>query len=254
MHWAERRTSLGEGVGLVGAIDAGQLFVAYQPVIDLAGRRLQRFEALVRWRHPRRGVLYPVDFLPPPSSAGLARRLTYFVINDAARACQSWRGAAPWVGVSVNVWPADLADAGIVALCEERASDIDLTLEVIEEGSEADWLEQPAPAGVCLSLDDFGMGESSLLRLRSKSVTELKLDRLFAERLVTSPRDRSIVAAIVGLAHDLDMTVVVEGIEDADTARICTDIGVDFGQGWAFGRPAANPGPALASWSHPQPA
>jgi EAL domain-containing protein (putative c-di-GMP-specific phosphodiesterase class I) len=252
MHWAERRTSLGDGVGLVQAIDAGQLFVVYQPVVDLRDGTLRRFEALVRWRHPRRGVLQPFDFLPPPSSAGIARRLTYFVVNEAAQACLEWRQTSPGVGVSVNVWPADLADSGIVALCEDRAGGIDLTLEIIEEGSEAAWLEEAAPAGVTLSLDDFGMGESSLLRLRSKSVKEVKLDRLFAERLSTSPRDRKIVTAIVGLAHELEMAVVVEGIEDRDTARICADIGVDFGQGWTFGRPETNPGPALLALRHPQ--
>lgn len=255
MHWAERRTSLGDGVGLVEAIESGQLFLVYQPVIDLRESAVRRFEALVRWRHPQRGVLLPIDFLPPPSSTGLARRLTAFVIEEAVRACRRWRSSAPAVGVSVNVWPADLADEQIVALCEDRASSADLTLEIIEEGSEAAWLDEAAPAGVTLSLDDFGMGESSLLRLRSKSVTEVKLDRLFAERLTTSPRDRSIVAAIVGLAHDLDMSVVVEGIEDNDTARICADIGVDYGQGWALGRPAAKTGPALAAWKRrPQPA
>jgi EAL domain-containing protein (putative c-di-GMP-specific phosphodiesterase class I) len=234
---------------LVRAIDAGQMFVAYQPVVDLQQGTLRRFEALVRWQHPGRGTLLPAEFLPPPSSTGLARRLTYFVLNEAAAACGAWASDTPRVGVSVNVWPADLADPGIVALCEDRATDIDLTLEIIEEGAEATWLDDAPPAGVNLSLDDFGMGESSLLRLRSKAVTEVKLDRVFAQRLSTSPRDRKIVAAIVSLAHELEMTVVVEGIEDADVGRICADIGVDLGQGWAFGRPHADPGLALSSWA-----
>jgi len=107
---ADPRISLHDGIDLVRAIDDGQLFLDYQPVIDLRDERIVRFEALVRWQHPVAGRLLPEAFLPPFSVAGLTHELTLFVARRAAAACAAWQDRAPGVGVSINVWPHDLTD------------------------------------------------------------------------------------------------------------------------------------------------
>jgi EAL domain-containing protein (putative c-di-GMP-specific phosphodiesterase class I) len=230
---AEQRISLHDGMDLVRAIDEGQLFLDYQPVIDLRDERIVRFEALVRWHHPTEGRLLPEAFLPPLSVTGLAHELTLFVARTAATACAAWQDRAPGVGLSINVWPSDLGDP---LLYEEAAATTDLTLEVVEVGGPVR-LPEWAPSGrrVRVSIDDYGTGVASLARLRLGRIDELKLDRSLVQGLLHDRRARSIVESTVALARELGLALVVEGIEDEHTARVCVELGATLGQGFALG-------------------
>jgi EAL domain-containing protein (putative c-di-GMP-specific phosphodiesterase class I) len=230
---AVRRTSLHHGIDLVRAIDEEQLFLDYQPVIDLRDRRIVRFEALVRWQHPVDGRLLPDAFLPPLSTLGLAHELTLFVARTAVAACAAWQEAAPGVGVSINVWPSDLSDP----LLYDEALAAEVTLEVLEVGGPVVVPETPAARHVRISIDDYGTGLASLDRLRHGRVDELKLDRSLVQGLGRDTRLRSIVRSTVALAEELGIALVVEGIEDDHTAAACVELGATLAQGFAFGLP-----------------
>lgn len=231
---ADQRISLRRGMDLVRAIDDGQLFLEYQPVIDLRDERIVRFEALVRWHHPTDGRLLPEAFLPPLSQAGLTHELTLFVARAASAACADWQDRAPGVGVSINVWPQDLTDP---ALYREGGTAAELTLEIIEVGSDVPLPDSGVRVPVRFSIDDYGAGLASLARLRLSRIDEIKLDRSLVQGLARDRRARSIVRSTVALAAELGLALVVEGIEDERTAAICVELGVAFGQGFAFGPP-----------------
>lgn len=230
---ADQRISLHHGIDLVRAIDDGQLFLDYQPVVDLRDERIVRFEALVRWQHPADGRLLPEAFLPPLSVVGLAHELTLFVARTAAAACAAWQDRAPGVGVSINVWPSDLADP---LLYEQARVTAEFTLEILEVGGSV-CVPDVASRRVRISIDDYGTGLASLARLRLGRIDELKLDRSLVVDLSHDRRARSIVESTVALAHELGLALVVEGIEDERTAAVCVELGATLGQGFAFGVP-----------------
>jgi diguanylate cyclase len=231
----EHRISLHHGIDLVRAIDDGQLFLDYQPIVDLRDDHLVRFEALVRWQHPTDGRLLPEAFLPPLSVVGLTHELTLFVARTAAEACAAWQKLAPGVGVSINVWPSDLADP---LLYEESSRAPELTLEIIEVGGEVCLPDAVAQGRrVRVSIDDYGSGLASLSRLRLGRIDELKLDRSLVHDLPHDRRARSIVESTVTLARELGLSLVVEGIEDEDIASVCIELGATLGQGFALGVP-----------------
>ena len=232
---SDQRISLHHGIDLVRAIDDDQLFLDYQPVVDLRDERIVRFEALVRWNHPADGRLLPEAFLPPLSVVGLTHELTLFVARAAAAACAAWQSRAPGVGVSINVWPTDLTDP---LLYEQAPTTAELTLEIVEVGGSVCVPDAASPARrVRISIDDYGTGLASLARLRLDRIDELKLDRSLVQGLVHDGRARSIVESTVALARELRLALVVEGIEDERTAAVCVELGVTLGQGFVFGEP-----------------
>src|SRR5687768_3293720 len=207
----DQRISLHHGIDLVRAIDDDQLFLDYQPVVDLRDERIVRFEALVRWNHPADGRLLPEAFLPPLSVVGLTHELTLFVARTAAAACAAWQARAPGVGVSINVWPSDLTDP---LLYEQAPTTAEFTLEIVEVGGSVCLPDTASPARrVRISIDDYGTGLASLARLRLDRIDELKLDRSFVQDLAHDGRARSIVESTVALARELGLALVVEGIE-----------------------------------------
>lgn len=232
---ADPRISLHDGIDLVRAIDDGQLYLDYQPVVDLRDTRVVRFEALVRWQHPADGRLLPEAFLPPLSVVGLTHELTLFVGRTAAAACVAWQDRAPGVGVSINVWPSDLTDP---LLYDQAPATAELTLEIVEVGGSVCVPDAASPARrVRISIDDYGTGLASLARLRLGRIDELKLDRSLVHDLRHDRRARSIVESTVALAGDLGLALVVEGIEDEVTAAVCVELGATLGQGFVFGVP-----------------
>jgi EAL domain-containing protein (putative c-di-GMP-specific phosphodiesterase class I) len=229
------------------ALDGDELVVHLQPQVSLVDGRVVGTEALVRWRHPTRGLLSPAEFLPAAEQAGLMRPLTDAVLELAlAAAAQWWTGQA--VPVSVNLSAANVNDLDLPgkvaeALVRHRLPAAALTLELVEDTLMADpergrtVLAELRRLGVRTSIDDYGTGYSSLAYLRRLPADELKLDRSLTADVGSDPRAAAIVEHTVALAHDLGLSLVAEGVEDDATAAVLADLGCDVAQGYAIARP-----------------
>jgi EAL domain-containing protein (putative c-di-GMP-specific phosphodiesterase class I) len=244
------------------ALDTDQLDVHYQPKLDLRAGRVIGVEALVRWNHPERGLLYPDVFLPLAEQAGLMRRLALQVLERSLRDLQAWRASGHDLSVAVNLSVSNLQD---VALPDQVGMLLDafdvpataLVLEITEDVLMADAARsQQVMAGlrrlgVRLSIDDYGTGYSSLSYLRALPVDELKLDRSFVSNLTSDERAAAIVRSTLQLSLDLGMSMVVEGVEDADTLAALRAWGCDVAQGYHIARPM--PGDQFVAWLVTQP-
>jgi diguanylate cyclase (GGDEF)-like protein len=250
-HSRERIELLGE---LRDALDAGELVLHYQPKAEIATGAVRGVEALVRWAHPRRGLLAPQEFLPLAEQSGLGRALTGFVID---RALADMAESGLDLTVAVNLGPADLLDLGLPSevdrlLRRRRFAPEQFRLEVSEDVVMADpdrTLEVMSGLrgiGVALALDDFGAGHASLGHLKALRVDELKIDRSFVTRLPQDERDQAIVHATVELGRRLGMRVVAEGVETVETWDALAGLSCDEAQGFYLGR--AMPVDALAPW------
>jgi diguanylate cyclase (GGDEF)-like protein len=229
-------------------LDRGELELHYQPKVYLADGRPAGVEALVRWRHPARGVLKPPDFIPVVQQSYLMREVTAFVIETGVAQAARWLQAGLDIPVSINLCGRDLLDTGLAesvkrCLSEHQLPPHKLLLEIDERvlTSEPAYAVATAEAladiGVGLSLDDFGTGYSSLLRLKRLPFCEIKVDASFIGRMLESPDDEVVVKSILDLAAALGIESVAEGVEAADVAAALYDMGCVAGQGWHFARP-----------------
>ena len=248
MALSDGSVSLQLAMDLLEGIERETIFLAYQPVYDLRAGRPCAVEALLRWRHESRGVLLPGSFLPPDPGGGIGAAITDFVLNEAIGQCSEWRMAGLDIGMSVNVWPVGLTDEVVPSTVTDllRRYDVPpdrLTIEVTEQACSIDpsavrdTFTALARIGVRLSLDDFGLGDSSLSRLQQLHFDELKIDRSFVTDALTEPTDRNIVEFATRLAHSLGIQVVAEGVESAEVLALLTDLDVDFAQGYHMQRP-----------------
>ena len=233
------------------AIEGAELFVLYQPLFSLEDRSLIGVEALVRWRHPERGVVAPDDFIPFAEQHGLIGRIDSFVLNEACRQLAEWTSREYWPSdftMAVNVSGAELSDpefAGHVAevIGRNGIQAARLCLEMTESALVDEWgdvqetLSALSRLGVRLALDDFGTGYSTLAHLQRMKVDVLKIDRSFVAQIGRSPRDREIVAAVTAMSHALGITVVGEGIETSHQLDTLAGLDCDQGQGFLFARP-----------------
>jgi len=230
------------------AVGRGELDVHYQPKASLASGVITGVEALVRWRHPVRGLLTPAAFLGVAERTGILRSITRFVLAQALADCTRWRAAGHDVSVAVNLSTTDLLDpdlAGEVAarIAEHGVPAGKLRIEITEEGVMSDpvraeaVLESLAAEGVPIALDDFGTGYSSLARLARLPVDELKIDRSFVAHMTTDRGHAAIVRSTVHLAHDLGLNVVAEGIELESQWDRLADLGCDEAQGYLPSKP-----------------
>jgi diguanylate cyclase (GGDEF)-like protein len=254
VHSRERLVLAAE---LRAAVDAGELEVHFQPKVEVATGRVVGAEALVRWPHAERGLLFPDAFLPAAEQAGLMRPLTLAVLDRALAACGRWTAAGRELGVAVNLSASNLLDASLPdqvdrLLRRHGVAGTQLTLEVTEgvilanPRRSGEVLAAVRALGVAVSLDDFGTGHSSLSHVKRLPVDELKIDKAFVRDLTADPTDRAIVASIVRLAHSLGLTVTAEGVEDADALGVLHGEGCDECQGWLFSR--ALPDAAFTAW------
>lgn len=249
-----RLVMLGE---LRRALTLGELEVHYQPKARLVSGRVTGVEALVRWRHPERGLVPPDEFVPLAESSGLIEALTGHVLDRAVGQAAAWRAQGLDLRLAVNVSVRDLSGTLLLdsiggALTRHGLPASCLLLEVTEGSLFADSHRAGATLlrldelGVALSLDDFGTGWSSLGRLRRLPVQELKVDRSFVQRMAADPRDAAIVRSVVDLGVGLGMRVVAEGVEDRATWRMLAEMGCDEAQGWLLSR--AEPAEVLTPW------
>jgi len=233
------------------ALRRGEFEVYYQPKVDLATGRLAGLEALVRWRHPVRGVVGPGAFIPVAEETGLIQPLGQWVLEEACRQARRWgeaAGGGPAVVVSVNLSARQFAQPTLVedvaraleaAGADPRQVQLEITEGVAMGNAEAtvEILRRLKGLGVGLAIDDFGTGYSSLAYLKRFPVDALKIDRAFVTGLRRETADSSIVGAVVGLGRALRLAVVAEGVETAEEAAQLCELGCALGQGYHFARP-----------------
>jgi diguanylate cyclase (GGDEF)-like protein len=233
------------------AIDRGNFVLHYQPQLDLRTGEILAVEALIRWPHPTLGLVPPLQFLPLAEEAGLMRPLTAWVLDEAIGQCAQWRVNGTELAVSVNISTSNLLENGFVELVEELLARhelpaYDLVIEITETTIIDDFaksqrvIQRLRDMGIVVSIDDFGAGFTSLAYLSSLAVGELKLDRLFIEKLTKDGggRDLELVRATINLGHEMGLRVVAEGIEDLETLDLLSDLGCDLAQGYYISRPA----------------
>jgi EAL domain-containing protein (putative c-di-GMP-specific phosphodiesterase class I) len=232
------------------ALTHDELFVVYQPVLDLPTRRMVSVEALVRWRHPERGLVSPIDFIGVAEECGLIDAVGEVVLRKACKQFVRWQrtlgGAAPQL-LAVNLSRAQLKRAALVddvraVLLETGLAPEHLELEVTENLAAQDervqaTLRELKGLGVRLALDDFGTGYSSLACLHLMPVDTIKIDRSFVKHAETVEYHRVLIEATIRVARTLGMKTVAEGIETEGQAALMNQLECDRGQGYLFARP-----------------
>jgi diguanylate cyclase (GGDEF)-like protein len=233
---------------LRNAFDNDELWLAFQPQVDIATGRISGAEALIRWRHPTRGDVPPGVLLPIAERTGLMPQLTLWVLEHAVAQAAQWRRVGLDIHVAVNVSAIVLVDATlpdrITETLERHALTPDnLCVEVTEDAVMRDTsraiaiLERIKASGVEISVDDFGTGQSSLEQLKNVPADELKLDRSFVLGMVDDPQDAAIVGSVVGLGRALGLRVVAEGVETPQVWQRLAELGCDVAQGFGLARP-----------------
>jgi predicted signal transduction protein with EAL and GGDEF domain len=235
---------------LKGAIRDGQFYLEYQPLMDLATNRISSLEALVRWYHPIRGRVPPMEFIDIAEKAGLIGEIGDFVMRQACQQIRDWElGGAVVVPVAVNVSTRQFEQQSILALVrsatesagiEPRLLHVELTESAFMDGHErhVQLLRELRAMGIEVSVDDFGTGYSSLAYLQHLPIDCLKIDRAFVRDMCVGEGD-AIVEAIIRMATSLGLSTVAEGVETPVQARRLKELGATYGQGFYFSRPVA---------------
>jgi diguanylate cyclase (GGDEF)-like protein len=253
-HFApHQRHELGRRMALEShlrrALERGELYLQYQPKIDLRGGTLAGFEALLRWRHPEYGIVSPEEFIPIAEETGLIVPIGEWIVASAIGQMAAWREEGlPAVPVAVNLSARQFLQGDVVATIEQllRSAGMGaeaLELELTESVSMADperslaIMHRLRMLGVTLSIDDFGTGYSSFSYLKRLPIDKLKIDKSFVHDMVHSADSRAIVGAIVAMAHRLNLRVVAEGVELAAQATALLASGCDQAQGFLYARP-----------------
>ncbi len=238
----ERRLLEGD---LRSAVANCELEVYFQPLVDARRVEITGFEALVRWRHPTRGMVSPADFIPIAEEIGAIADLGEWVLREACARAAQWPGA---LSVAVNLSPAQFKSGGLVETVKDalirsglspRRLELEITESVMLDESDAtlETLHQLRALGIRIALDDFGTGYSSLSYLRSFPFDKIKIDQSFVRQLSTRPDCIKIVRSIAHLGKSLGMTTTAEGVETAEQFEQLQNAGCDQVQGYYFGRP-----------------
>lgn len=251
-----RRLSLASD--LKYAIEEGTLALHYQPKLDMRSGALSGAEALVRWCHPRRGMIPPSEFVALAEYTGLIRSLTDYIIAEALSQLRSWRDEGLELAVAVNLSTRNLQDPGFFArmsgLLERSGVDarwleIELTESAVMDDAQTALatLHRLSNAGLKLFVDDFGTGYSSLAYLQKLPVDAVKIDRSFVAEMLEKRDLEKIVRSTIDLAHDLELEVVAEGVENEAVWNRLLELGCDVAQGYFIGRPM--PPQEFSAWA-----
>lgn len=239
------------------AIESEQLVLHYQPKMDLKDGKVLGAEALVRWRHPKQGLVPPDRFIALAEQGGLIKALTGWVLNRAVTECRAWEQQGRTLSVAVNLSARNLQDAQLAdhigeLLASRGLPPERLELELTESAVMADprraaeTLERLDQSGIALAIDDFGTGYASLAYLRKLPVSQLKIDKSFVMAMVSNDEDSAIVRSTSDLGHNLGLKVVAEGVEDKPTWDLLAEFGCDAAQGYYMARPM--PAADLSAW------
>ncbi|TVR09469.1 MAG: GGDEF domain-containing response regulator [Salinarimonadaceae bacterium] len=221
----------------------------YQPQIDLRSNRIIGAEALIRWRHPTRGLVRPLDFLPFAEETGLIIPINEWVIEEACREAQSWRAQGlPELRIAVNLSPIQFRNRNMAQLVgdilrrtglEPRSLELELTETILMHDVEevTAELRELRRLGVSVSIDDFGTGYSSLAYVKKFPVDRIKIDQSFVRNIATDPNDAAIVRAIINLGHSLGIDVIAEGVDSLEQVEMLRAEGCEEAQGFLFAKP-----------------
>jgi EAL domain-containing protein (putative c-di-GMP-specific phosphodiesterase class I) len=240
-----------------GAMERNEFELYYQPKLHVNSGLMTRAEVLLRWNHPKRGLLAPVAFIPIAERTGLIKPMTDWIFDRMLQQCREWHDAGAPVHVAVNVSAKSLSEQTLPAKMQAALDKWNVDARFVKvEITESSIMADPAHAlaitsmlqsiGVRLSLDDFGTGYSSLTNLRQLPIDELKIDKSFVIPMSTSEADATIVRTIVDLAHNLGKQVCAEGVEDEETWIRLGDMGCDLAQGYWISKP--KPAGAFMEW------
>jgi EAL domain-containing protein (putative c-di-GMP-specific phosphodiesterase class I) len=232
------------------AIDHGQLLLHYQPKIEIATRRITSVEAVVRWEHPRHGMMMPDLFIPLAEQSGLIRRLGLWVLKTALKQVKAWQDAGLNLQVAVNLSMRNLHDPQLPDTIQEILLRYGVPPELLKvEITETTLMGDPEHAvklltrlnelGVKVAIDDFGIGYSSLAYLRRLPAEEIKIDKSFVLDMTTEENDAVIVRSTIDLGHNLGMKVVAEGVESQESWDLLAKWGCDLAQGYYMSLPLA---------------
>jgi len=239
-----RRLSL--ATELRRAIEANELKLHYQPVVELASGEVIGFEALLRWSHGQFGPVSPEEFIPVAERSGLIDPLTWWAIDEALHQLKAWRRVAPGLRMAVNLSPRSLSSAELTSQVtgslarwglEPDALRLELTETTVAEDSGREKLEELRSLGVHLSIDDFGTGYSSLARLRDMPFDEVKIDRSFVRHMCDDSEDEAVVRSVIRMARGLDKVATAEGVEDRRTLERLAELGCHSVQGYFLSKP-----------------
>ena len=241
---------------LRSAVESGEIFLMFQPKLDLRSGTVSGVEALARWQDSRRGAICPTLFIPAAEAEGLIDWFTDWAVGCAASHWAEWNRSGIDLEMAVNISALNLRHFDfpdlVSGICSDHGMPAErLTLELTEGATQdavplMDTISRLRLKGMGVSLDDFGTGYGSLVQLRRLPFTELKIDRNFVLDLLTSRDSRSITRALVNLAHELGLSVTAEGVEDYETLELLTSFGCDKAQGFLIAKPMS--GDMLPIW------
>lgn len=239
------------------AIRDSQLEMHYQPKVNLQTGTIAGAEALIRWNHPQRGQVPPVEFIEPAEHSGLIRPLTDWVVNETFKQWQHWHETGSTLKIAINLSARNVQDANLVARITELAqlhqiNPRNFELEVTESAIMSDVetarliLDQLHDNGFRIAVDDFGIGQSSLAYIRRLPIDQIKIDRAFIKNLSTDTDNQVIVKATIDMASSLGLRVVAEGVETADDLKLLHDMGCGYAQGYGIAKPL--PATDIPAW------
>lgn len=244
-HSVSRLELLGE---VRQAIENKQLCIHYQPRLNLHSMEVEGVEALVRWNHPVRGLIYPDEFIPILEETGNIKLLTRFVIESGLQQLADWQVKQPDFNMSINISTRDLCDPTLVGFLKEVMKTYEVPAEtIIIEITESSLMQYTSytemtlngldEMGVGLAIDDFGTGYSSLQYLKELPVSELKIDKSFVMNMMDDDDDGIIVRSTIDLGHNLNLKVVAEGVEDEEASKLLQILKCDYAQGYYYSKP-----------------
>jgi EAL domain-containing protein (putative c-di-GMP-specific phosphodiesterase class I) len=231
------------------AIERDEFRLHYQPIVEMQTKRITGFEALVRWAHPERGLIGPIEFIPVAEETGLIRAIGRFVLREAANQGGAWQAKfSPRLTMAINLSAQELAARELHselerALAESGIAPGTLVLEMTERVLMADTevamakLDQLRDLGLRLSVDDFGTGFSSLSYLRTFPIDALKIAKPFLDNVPEGDQETALVRGIIELGHNLDLEIVGEGVERIEQWHALREMGCDLIQGYLLARP-----------------
>jgi diguanylate cyclase (GGDEF)-like protein len=249
---------------LRGAVDRKEFILYYQPIIDLKTQRVTGFEALVRWNHPKRGLIYPLEFIPLAEETGLINHIGDWILHEACRELkrlQIRNPMQPPLTMSINISIKQFAQQDLVSklsefLAETEVDPRTLALEITESmimaniDAAAETMNRLREMGMQLHIDDFGTGHSSLSYLHRFPVNALKIDRSFISKLTTDGANKEIITSIISLAKNLHVDVIAEGVEMDHQLSNIKELNCGYCQGFLIARPMAED--AIDAWIHEQ--